>query len=379
MKKLGIYVHVPFCRKKCGYCDFYSVRWSEEIENRYIKSIIKEIKSYKEILNQEYMVDTIYFGGGTPSILEPDNIRNIIDVINEEFEIDKSSEVSMEANPKTLTPQKLSLYKEIGINRLSIGVQSLNDEILRDIDRLHNSREALDSIKLLSNYGFDNINADVMFNIPNQTVKDIEDTLNKIIDSGVKHISFYSLKLEEGTPMYLLEKNKKIFMPYEDEEREMYYAGRIIMQNSNLMQYEISNFALSGYECKHNLKYWEQEEYIGFGPSAHSFLNNKRYSNPSDISKFCNDAKNSNFSRTIQEQLSYDDLMFEYIMLKLRLTKGMDISVFDERFAIDFKLKYEKQIEYLIGNNLARLNENIIRLTNRGMDVSNYVFQQFMQ
>lgn len=379
MKKLGIYVHVPFCRKKCGYCDFYSVKWSEDIENKYIKSIIKEIKSYRGILDQKYIVDTIYFGGGTPSILEPNNIRKIIDVINDEFKVDKNSEISMEANPKTFTPHNLSLYKKIGINRLSIGIQSLNDEILIDIGRLHNSQEALDSIKLSRDYGFENINADVMFNIPNQSVKDIEDTLNKIIDAGVKHISFYSLKLEEGTPMYLLEENKKIFMPHEDEERNMYYAGRITMGKNNLMQYEISNFAVSGYECKHNLKYWEQEEYIGFGPSAHSFLHNKRYSNPSDILSFCNDADNSNFNRTIQEVLSYDDLMFEYIMLNLRLTKGMDINVFNERFALDFKLKYEKQIEYLMNNNLVELDDENIRLTNRGMDVSNYVFQQFMQ
>lgn len=379
MKKLGIYVHVPFCRRKCNYCDFYSIKWKEETENKYIESIINEIKSYGDFLQSKYIVDTIYFGGGTPSILDPNNISKIIDTINDEFEVDKDSEISMEANPKTLTSHNLLLYKKIGINRLSIGIQSLNDEILKDIGRLHNSNEAIEAIKLAFNHGFHNINADVMFNIPKQTVEDIEDTLIKIIREGVKHISYYSLKLEKGTPMYLLEKNNKLIMPDEDDERNMYYAGRIVMEKNNLMQYEISNFAYSGYECKHNLKYWEQDEYLGFGPSAHSFLNNKRYSNPSDIFNFCKDANNNCFNRNIHEVLSFDDLVFEYIMLNLRLTKGMNINKFNEKFSLDFKIKYKKQIEYLNKNKLVELDDKSIKLTNKGMDLSNYVFQQFME
>ena len=375
MKKLGIYVHIPFCKRKCNYCDFYSIKWSEEVENRYINALIKEIKSYN---GKKNIVDTIFFGGGTPTIIKPENMERIIEELKNTFTVDESSEISIEANPNTLTDENLSIYKKIGINRLSIGVQSLNDEILQKIGRLHNSNEALEAIDRAKAYGYENLNVDIMFNIPGQTILDIEDTINKIIEHNVKHISFYSLKLEKGTPMYLMEKNNKIIMPEEDVERNMYYAGRSIMEQNGIMQYEISNFAKDGYECKHNLKYWNQEEYLGFGPSAHSFLDNIRFSNPSDISLYCDNAEQNLFNRTTQEILDEDALIFEYIMLKLRLTDGLDTNKFKEKFNVDFYNKYEKQIRYLLSNNLIECFENNIKLTNRGMDISNYVFEEFM-
>jgi len=375
MKKLGIYVHIPFCKRKCNYCDFYSIKWSEEVENRYVNALIKEIKSYN---GKKNIVDTIFFGGGTPTIIKPENMERIIEELKNTFTVDESSEISIEANPNTLTDENLSIYKKIGINRLSIGVQSLNDEILQKIGRLHNSNEALEAIDRAKAYGYENLNVDIMFNIPGQTILDIEDTINKIIEHNVKHISFYSLKLEKGTPMYLMEKNNKIIMPEEDVERNMYYAGRSIMEQNGIMQYEISNFAKDGYECKHNLKYWNQEEYLGFGPSAHSFLDNIRFSNPSDISLYCDNAEQNLFNRTTQEILDEDALIFEYIMLKLRLTDGLDTNKFKEKFNVDFYNKYEKQIRYLLSNNLIECFENNIKLTNRGMDISNYVFEEFM-
>lgn len=378
MKKIGIYVHIPFCIRKCNYCDFYSVKWNEELEHDYINSVIKEIKNYKETINANYLVDTIYFGGGTPTVISPSNINKIIAAIGESFDICNSSEISMEANPNTLTSNNLVSYKGAGINRLSIGVQSLNDEILKRLGRLHSSKEALESIETARMHGFENINADVMFNIPGQTISDVEDTILKLANANVNHISFYSLKLEKGTPMYVMEKNHEILMPEEDIEREMYYAGRNIMENKNLMQYEISNFSLKGYECKHNLKYWMQEEYIGIGPSAHSFLNNERYSNPSDINSYINNACNDVFNRNIQEVLDQDALIFEYIMLNLRLTEGMSIIYFSKKFSLNFNKKYEHEIKYLIENKLLEYDGSSIKLTKRGMDISNYVFQRFM-
>lgn len=379
MKNLGIYVHIPFCKQKCNYCDFYSIKWNDESENKYIEAIINEIKSYKDILSCNYIVDTVFFGGGTPTIIKPESLNRIMEALKEVINLDRNSEISMEANPNTLTTSNLELYKKIGINRLSIGIQSLNDEILKNIGRIHNSNEALEAIDRARNTGFENINADVMFNIPGQTVKDIEDTVSQIINKGVKHISFYSLKLEKGTPMYLMVKNNKIIMPDEDVEREMYYAGRNVMGKNNLFQYEISNFAKSGYECRHNLKYWNQEEYIGLGPSAHSFLNNIRYSNLSDLKLYCENSVSKNFDRIIHEKLNKDDLMFEYIMLKLRLTEGLNINDFNFKFSTDFKEMYKLQIDFLIKNKLVEFNNDYIRLTKKGMDISNFVIEEFME
>ncbi len=378
MKKLGIYFHIPFCKQKCNYCDFYSIKWDYETENKYIEAILNEVKKYKGELNKKYIADTIFFGGGTPTIIKPENIKRIIDGLNDLVAIAKNPEITIEANPNTLTDDNLKAYKKMGINRLSIGIQSLNDEILKKIGRIHNSYEALNSIDRAKNNGFENINADIMFNIPGQNVKDIEDTVSRIIEKDVKHISFYSLKLEKGTPLYVMEKSNKIIMPDEDDEREMYYTGRKVMENNNLAQYEISNFAIHGYECRHNLKYWNQEEYVGLGPSAHSFLNNIRYSNPSDLNLYCESLKADKFERIIQEELSSDDLMVEYIMLRLRLTEGISISEFNDKFSADFKEMYKMQIDYLVKNKLVKISENNIKLTKKGMDISNYVIEEFM-
>ncbi len=375
MKKLGIYIHIPFCVKKCGYCDFYSVKWDEESENKYIHSAINEIKSYNE-LSSKYVVDSIYMGGGTPSIINPKNLEKIISTIRCLFTVEENSEISMEANPNSLW-ENIKTYGEIGINRLSIGIQSLNDNILKRIGRIHNSKEALQAIDRAISFGFENINADVMFNIPGQTVDDINDTISKLVTKQIRHISFYSLKLEEGTPMYLLKKNKKIVMPEEDLEREMYYAGRNIMEKHGLMQYEISNFSVKGYECRHNLKYWKQEEYIGIGPSAHSFLGNVRFSNPSDLTEYITSGENGVFERNTLEEMDENDIKFEYIMLRLRLTEGLKFADFKNKFSIDFKEAYKEQIKHLTENNLIESDDDAIRLTKRGMDLSNYVFSQF--
>ena len=376
MKKLGIYIHIPFCVKKCGYCDFYSVKWDEISEYTYIQSAINEIKSYSALSNK-FVVDTIYIGGGTPSIVNPKNLDNMINVIKIIFTVEENAEISMEANPNTLNKENLNDYSSIGINRLSIGIQSLNDDILKRIGRIHNSKEALEAIEKAKQCGFANINADVMFNIPGQTIDDINNTISQLIKKDIRHISFYSLKLEKGTPMYTLEKNKEIFLPEEDEEREMYYAGRNIMEANNLFQYEISNFAVKGYECRHNLKYWSQEEYVGIGPSAHSFLKNKRFNNPSDLKEYILSGENSNFQRNILEVMDDNQMIFEYIILRLRLTEGLKFADFENKFSVNFKEVYAKQIEYLLKNNLIEIDDAAVRLTKRGMDISNYVFEQF--
>ncbi len=376
MKKLGIYIHIPFCLKKCGYCDFYSVKWDEALEDKYIQSAINEIKSCGR-LRKDYIVDTIFIGGGTPSIIAARNLGNIMAAVKSTFKVDENAEISMEANPNTLNAENLSAYRTLGIKRLSIGIQSLNDRILKNLGRIHNSKEALDAIEEAKKRGFENINADLMFNIPGQTIDDIEETINKLMTKNIKHISFYSLKLEKGTPMYISEENKEIIMPDEDEERQMYYTGRNIMEKHNLLQYEISNFAVKGYECRHNLKYWNQEEYIGIGPSAHSFLGNTRFSNPSDLKRYLLSGQRGTFERDIQEVMDEKGLIFEYVMLSLRLARGLKFADFNNKFSKDFKEIYRVQIERLLKNNLLEMDHEGIRLTKRGMDISNYVFAQF--
>lgn len=376
-KKLGIYIHIPFCTKKCGYCDFYSVTWNEIQEHTYIQAAVNEIKSYSNLASK-FVVDSIFIGGGTPSIINPQNLENLISTIRNIFTVEDDCEISMEANPNSLN-DNLKTYREIGINRLSIGIQSLNDSILKNIGRIHNSKEALEAIDRSKSFGFDNINVDVMFNIPGQTIDDINDTINQLVNKDIKHISFYSLKLEKGTPMYSLEQSKEIIMPDEDIERDMYYAGRQIMEKHNLKQYEISNYAMKGYECRHNLKYWNQDEYIGIGPSAHSFLGKIRFKNPSDLTEYIlNGDEDGIFERNIQEVMNKEDLIFEYIMLRLRLTEGLKFIDFKKKFSINFKEAYNEQIDNLTKNNLIELDEDAIWLTKRGMDISNYVFSQFL-
>lgn len=376
MKKLGIYIHVPFCSKKCGYCDFYSIKWNNMQEKQYIQSAIREIKGYYG-LTGKFIVDTIFIGGGTPSIIQGENLGSLIDNIKKILPVEEGAEVTIEANPNTLTRENLNEFRKIGINRLSIGIQSLNDNILKKIGRIHNSQEALEGIDMARSQGFENINADVMFNIPGQTLEDIDSTISKLIEKDIKHISFYSLKLEEGTPMYTMEENKEIIMPEEDLEREMYYLGRNIMEKHNLFQYEISNFAVKDYESRHNLKYWNQEEYIGIGPSAHSFLGNIRFNNYPDLTKYILGGQDQIFDRNLQEIMSKEDLIFEYIILRLRLNEGINFNDFKKKFSIDFKDEYKDQIDYLLKNDLVILKDENVRLTNKGMDLSNYVFQKF--
>lgn len=376
MRKLGIYIHIPFCIKKCKYCDFYSVKWSSDLEKEYIASILKEIENYSYLKN--YVIDSIYFGGGTPSIISPLKLERVISKIKKNFILAKNCEISMEANPNSINYNLLREYNLIGINRISIGVQSLDDNILLKIGRVHNKNEALIAIENAKKAGFDNINVDVMFNIPDQNVENINNTLENIIKTGITHISFYALKLEEGTPMYQMKKDNKIVMPNEDDERNMYYSGREIMNKNNFFQYEISNFSVRGYECKHNLKYWNQNEYIGIGTSAHSFLNGVRYKNIENIKYYISNISNNLFDYDIQESMSLNDLMFEYIILRLRLTEGLNLNDFNEKFKIDFYEKYNKQVVYLQNNRLVEKIDNYIRLTYLGMDISNYVFSKFM-
>lgn len=377
MKKLGLYVHIPFCERKCNYCDFYSLVKTNEIENRYVDALLFEIKSYKDRC-RNYEVDTVFIGGGTPSYLKSENIKLIMQEINNTFLISNDCEITIEANPNSINKDKALLYKSYGINRISLGIQSLDDSILKLVGRLHDSDEAVKAIRAIKEAGISNINADIMFGIPSQNVENIIKSLSRIIKEDVKHISFYSLKLEEGTPMFLMEKNGLIKTLDDDIEREMYYAGREYMENNGYVQYEISNFSKANYECRHNIKYWTCGEYIGFGPFAHSCFEDKRYNNISDINIYCENFNNPQKYRQLNEILNKESKIFEYIMLGLRMNKGIRIDDFNNKFDVNFLETYKKQIEKLLNNNLIILNNNTVKLSKKGMDISNYVFEEFM-
>lgn len=380
MKKLGLYIHIPFCERKCNYCDFYSLRKTNEIEDKYMQALCQEIDSYKDITS-DYMVETIFIGGGTPSYLKPENIGIILDKIKNDFLLSDDVEITMEANPNSITLDKAKMYKEFGINRISIGVQSLDNKILKLIGRLHNAEEAIKAIKILKAAGYYNINTDVIFNIPGQNVDNIKETLKKLIDEDVEHISFYSLKLEEGTPMYNMERNGEIELASDEEERNMYYEGRSYMRSRGFHQYEISNFCKKNFECKHNIKYWTGGEYIGFGPFAHSFFQNSRYNNISDIKMYCNYIENPDKFRCLNEVLDKDAMIFEFIMLRLRMNNGFTLKEFNDKFNCNFDDLYKVQLLKLMKYELIsceHYNNGHIRLTEKGMDVSNYVFEEFM-
>lgn len=376
-EKLGIYVHIPFCVKKCNYCDFYSIRWDEKLEKTFVECAVKEIKMYKEY-GEKYSVDTIYIGGGTPSIIKDNSIYLIINEIYKSFKVDDNTELSIEANPKNINKEKLENYRGFNINRISIGIQSLNDTVLKTIGRIHDKEDAIKSIMIAQDLGFTNINSDIMFNIPGQTISNVLSTISKIIELEVPHISFYSLKVEENTPFFYMVNNNQIKMPEEAIEREMYYAGRGEMGKNNIYQYEISNFAKIGYECKHNIKYWMHEPYIGIGPAAHSYINECRYNNIANINKYFKCILNDEQAIINKETIDYKEKMFEYIILRLRMKQGFYLSDFNKTFKVDFFDIYKDILKELLDFKLIEISKDNIRLTQRGIDVSNYVFTKFL-
>ena len=372
MEDLGIYIHIPFCVSKCYYCDFISFsNLSFEI-NRYIDHLIKEIEMYKELL-KNYKISTIFIGGGTPSYLEPKYIYQILNCIYKNFS-GEFQEITIEANPGTLNCEKLRAYKESKINRISLGVQSLDDRLLKLIGRIHSSKDFYESVEKIRNTGFKNINADLIFGLPSQSLKDCEKSLREIIRLNIEHISYYSLILEENTLMDKWHREGKIFLPDEDLEREMYYLGKDILKANGYKHYEISNFAKENYESQHNLKYWELKPYIGFGISSHSNLDNKRFWNFSDFENYYDNIDRGKFPISGEEYIDREMEIAEYLIMGLRLIDGIDKNKFFERFNIEVEEIYKDVLNKHKKNGLLYIDESNIRFTDRGLDLSNKVY-----
>ena len=378
MEELGIYIHIPFCKQKCFYCDFCSFANKNEMQEKYVEAVINEIKNITH--KEKYTVTTIYFGGGTPSILNPEYIKNILQEIESSFEILDDAEITIEINPGTVNEEKLKRYKEYGINRLSIGLQSANDKILKNIGRIHDYKQFEETFFYARKCGFKNINIDLMIGLPTQAVEDVKQTLEKIIQKNPEHISVYSLIIEEGTIIEKLINENKLQLPDEETERIMYWTVVNELKENGYNQYEISNFSKKTYESKHNTNCWKQKQYIGLGTSAHSYLNKKRYSNTNNIEEYIKNIQENNISKniTIHEEQTEESTMNEYMLLGLRMIQGININEFKQKFKTDPTIKYKEILEKLQKENLIQITKTSIKLTKQGIDFGNIVWEEFI-
>ena len=371
-RDLELYIHIPFCVKKCAYCDFLSGPANKETIEEYVQALIREIKSV-ESMKEMYQVVTIFVGGGTPSVLEGEQIERIFEAIRERFGLDDESEITIEANPGTVTREKMQAYKRAGINRISFGLQSANNEELKKLGRIHTYEEFLESYMLAREEGFDNINIDLISAIPNQTVESWKSTVDKILKLQPEHISAYSLIVEEGTPfekMYGEDGSKKEELPSEEEERMIYQKTKEWLKEAGYERYEISNYAKKGYACRHNLGYWERKEYLGLGLGASSFIGNVRFQNTSEMKIYLQCADNEEKRIENREVLTKEEELEETIFLGLRKMQGI------------LKREVEsfcgEQIEKMICQGFLEEKEGRIRLTDKGIDISNYVFAEIL-
>lgn len=372
---LGIYIHIPFCASKCFYCDFYSMA-NKDLEEAYIDALIQDILCETELMG-ERLVDSIYIGGGTPSLIDEKNIIKLLDILK--FFCTENAEITIEVNPESVTRQKLQTYLDIGVNRLSIGLQSANNTTLKKIGRLATLKDFENAYNMAVSVGFKNISCDVIIGLPDETLDMFRNTVDYILGlEHITHISAYSLELHENTKLSFLIDNNFVALPDENTEREMKYLLDKKLDASGYNRYEISNYAKPGYESKHNLKYWNGEEYLGFGPAAASFINSIRYTNVSDVKKYINNISSGISNKAEIEEMDKLGLIKEYIILRLRLKEGININVFKSKFKQDIYDLYKDKIDLLISQGLLERKGDNICLTYKGEDLANIVWQEFI-
>lgn len=385
MKRLGVYIHIPFCVKKCDYCDFLSAPAGVEMQKAYVKALIKEIELSKDRMS-DYLVDTVFIGGGTPSILDGKWIAQILETLKSSCTISNDAEISIECNPGTVTREKLMTYKNAGINRISFGLQSANNDELKSIGRIHSYGDFIESYSWARECGYDNINVDLMSALPGQTFDTYKETLEKVLALNPEHISAYSLIVEEGTLMKArVEKaiaDGKDILPSEEAEREMYYLTKQMLETAGFARYEISNYAKQGYECKHNVGYWKRKDYLGFGIGAASLYKEERYSNVSDVNFYIKELLKEDCNlvllRENVQMLSKEEQMEEFMFLRLRMMEGVSVAEFEKNFDMKYEDVYGEVTDKLINKGLLELLDENIRLSEKGIDISNYVMSEFL-
>lgn len=380
MKNIGIYIHIPFCKQKCKYCDFTSFQCMEDKQDEYFKYLLQEISEKADEINSDVIVDTIYIGGGTPSIVSEKYIEQIIGIIKNNFKLIENPEITIEVNPGTVDELKLKKYFKIGINRLSMGLQSTNDKLLDLLGRIHTYAEFENAYTLARKVGFKNINVDLMIGLPKQTLKDVITSLNEIINKSPEHISVYSLIVEGNTQMYDLIENGKLKLPSEQMERKMYWKVKEVLEKNGYNHYEISNFSKPNFESKHNSNCWEQHDYIGFGIAAHSYYNGIRYSNITNLKQYIDNLKNgqSVYNIIFHENQDDESKMKEYMLLGLRKINGVNINEFKNKFIQNPLYLFRNELNKLTQNELICVEGDFIKLTNKGIDLANVVWMEFV-
>lgn len=370
MKRLGLYIHIPFCDRICNYCDFTAFQGANSKIKEYVEALKKEIELKG---NKNFLIDSIFIGGGTPSFIDGKYIFEILEKVKENFIVLDNIEISIETNPKTFDEKKLEYYKSAKINRVSIGVQSFKDVILKELGRNHNSKEAFDSIELVKKFDFD-LNLDLIFGYQSQTIEDILYDLEMVKNINPDHISYYGLIIEEKTKFKALQNVGKLDLLDEETERKMYHLIVKKLEEIGLNQYEVSNFAKVGKESVHNKKYWNCKEYLGLGISAHSYLNDERFSNTVNLSKYIKELYNGNIPVDFREKLDMPTKKFEYIIMNMRLKEGFLISDYNRLFESDFLEENKKAVKIGLENNVVEINDDRIYFTKRGFDIMDSFF-----
>jgi oxygen-independent coproporphyrinogen-3 oxidase len=376
----GIYLHIPFCVRKCAYCDFVSFA-EGTVPEAYVEALIHEISLVSRGGSYPAAFDTVFFGGGTPSLLSGEQMGRIMHALNERFDIRADAERSMEMNPGTVTREKLVAYRSAGINRLSIGLQSTHDTLLGEIGRIHTFAQFEETLMSARAAGFDNINVDLMHGLPNQTLAQYQDSLKTICDLGVEHISAYALILEEHTPLYSRVQQGVLKLPDEDLVADMQNTGIDYLEQRGYHRYEISNFAREGFECRHNLNYWHNGEYLGFGIAAHGVVREKkwtRYANVSTQDEYLRLLARNKRPLAEPIRLSPRDEMFECVMLGLRLVSGVSRAAFLARFGLDVVVAYPYAMEQLRTRGWMRETDESIALNRKGLDLQNEALGFFL-
>lgn len=374
VRMLEIYVHIPFCIKKCEYCDFLSGAADKETKEAYVNALLREIDAVN--LTVEEQVTSVFFGGGTPSALPAEYLVRILERIKEKFILCEDAEISLEANPGTVTEEKLRMYRHAGFNRISFGCQSMDDGELRRLGRIHTVSEFLEGYQAAERAGFSNINVDLMSALPGQSYEDWERNLRTVAKLGPEHISAYSLILEEGTPFF--EKADELELPDEDTERLMYEKTHEILEEYGFKQYEISNYAKAGYECRHNIGYWKRIPYLGFGIGAASLYGECRWANTGDLKAYLLESKMPEKIRVDRQKLSLREQMEEFMILGLRMCEGISEQEFLDHFGKTVEQVYGTVIEKYRKMNLLNCTGDRIALTRAGISVSNTVLTDFL-
>ncbi len=374
---LGIYIHIPFCQAKCNYCHFISVPYSRTTAERYQSALLQEIKSPGNLRGQEY-IDSIYFGGGTPSLIPAEHIEEILAACRDRLFLTEDCEISLEANPGTLTEEKVISYFRSGVNRVSLGAQSFDAGELLCIGRLHAPEMIMDAISQLRENGFENLNLDLMLGLPGQTKETWKKNLDTALSLGIPHISVYMLDLADHCPLQSMVRAGSVVLPEEDMISDMYLETIDYLSRGGYRQYEISNFSYPGFSCRHNLKYWQRDPFHGFGLGSHSFDGNSRYANFSSLTEYVHAVEVGESAVEWREALSTEQSLSESLFLGLRLTQGVDWVKLQEAYGPDCLIQYESGMREQVEKGLAQWTDSTVRLTPSGMLLSNEIFQLFI-